>query len=279
MLDCGDLVQADRDENSMRASFELARKDIIGGLLRWHLWTQLAWNDIKRRYRRSFFGPLWSTLSIVVFTAALGPLYASLMGLSLQEYVPHLVLGMVTWNLVTGVMIEGCREFVQSASYIKSVKLPYSAFVYRLVCRNLIVFAYQLPVFFIAALALGKPVTVSWLLAAPGLLLLLLNALWLGFFCSLVATRFRDFIEFLSSILRILFFMTPIIWMPGHSERFKILADFNPFYHFIELVRAPLLSQAPTAVTWISAALIGVAGTTVALAMFTRYRSRISFWI
>ena len=53
------LVIFDTGASSQRV---LAARDIIDGLSNVELWSMIAWRDIKQRYRRSTFGPLWLTL-------------------------------------------------------------------------------------------------------------------------------------------------------------------------------------------------------------------------
>lgn len=61
--------------------------------------------------------------------------------------------------------------------------------------------------------------------------------------------------------------------------RNRLLADANPLYHFMELIRAPLLGEHVAALSWIVSSIMMVAGTTLALFMFARFRSRIPYWI
>ena len=52
------------------------------------------------------------------------------------------------------------------------------------------------------------------LLALPGLVLLCLNGIWVGLLLGIISARFRDVPPIVASVVRILFFVTPIIWMP-----------------------------------------------------------------
>ena len=60
--------------------------------------------------------------------------------------------------------------------------------------------------------------------------------------------RFRDIPQIVASVMQIAFFMTPIIWKPellGHTA--ARLLPLNPFFAFLEIVRAPLLGTVPDA--------------------------------
>ena len=70
------------------------------------------------------------------------------------------------------------------------------------------------------------------LLAVPGLVLLCLNGIWMGLLLGIVSARYRDVPPIVASLVRILFFVTPIIWMPelmpGRALMLALVLDFNP---------------------------------------------------
>ena len=37
----------------------LAMRDVVDGIKAYPIWTTLAWQDIRQRYRRSVLGPFW----------------------------------------------------------------------------------------------------------------------------------------------------------------------------------------------------------------------------
>jgi ABC-2 type transport system permease protein/lipopolysaccharide transport system permease protein len=55
-----------------------AWRDLVAGLSRAWLWTALAGQDIKLRYRGSLLGPFWLTLSTCIMIGAMGFIYARL---------------------------------------------------------------------------------------------------------------------------------------------------------------------------------------------------------
>src|SRR5713101_6402795 len=57
-----------------------------------------------------------------------------------------------------------------------------------------------------------------------------------------------------------------------------LFIDLNPLYHFVEIVRAPLLGEVPAVMTWIAVAIITVVGWGVTFVFFDRFRKRIAYW-
>jgi len=74
-------------------------------------------------------------------------------------------------------------------------------------------------------------------------------------------------------------FATPIMWMVGSARGLHLVADFNPAYHLIEIVRAPLLGAAPRPLSWLVAVGLALVGWSLASALFLRAARRIVYWL
>ena len=253
--------------------------DLSKGARSLHLWGLLGWQDVRRRYRRSMIGPFWLTISMGVLVAVLSVLYGALLKVEIADYAPFLALGFITWTLVSGFINEGCSAFTDAGSIIKQVDLPLSVHVYRVVWRNLLIFFHNAAIFVVVAIIFSIRPGWTGLLVVPGLVLLCLNGVWMGLLFGLISARFRDVPPVMDSIVRIAFFVTPIIWMPELLPGRAVLLDFNPFFHYMELVRAPLLGQAPQLVSWITVLGMTLGGWLVALNMFRNYRRRVAYWV
>ena len=240
----------------------------------------LAMQDIKQRYRRSMLGPLWITASTGVMVGAMGPLYGLLLGQSVGSYTQYLAISIVLWMFISTTVNEAGNVFVGSENFIKQVYMPLSVFVYRMLARNLIMMAHNLLVVLLVLLVL-PPAHFHTLWIVPlGFILVVANLTWIVFLLGLLGTRFRDIPQIVINLVQVAFFMSPIIWradMLGPNAKF--LADFNPLYHFMEIVRAPLLGEAVRGISWlVSFGLLLVGGVTTFLA-FARLRWRVPYWL
>lgn len=253
--------------------------DISEGARAHRLWCMLGWQDIRQRYRRSKLGPFWLTISMGALVSGLGVLYSSLFKIDVADYLPFIAAGFVVWGLISTMITDGCDTFIGGEGIIKQASLPLSVHVYRVVWRNLIVFAHNVVIFFAVAAVFSIWPGWTGLLALPGLVLLCLNGVWLGLLLGLVSARFRDVPQIVASVVQIAFFLTPIIWKPELLPDRALVLDLNPFYHLVEVVRAPALGQAPESVSWLAAIGITAVGWLAALAMYRAYRWRIAYWV
>lgn len=264
---------------SFRDNFTSAYYDLLCGLKSKGVWLALGWNDVQGRYNRSKLGVFWASLSILIFVCALGPIYSRLFGVSSPDYILYLMLGIIVWNYMHGIILESGREYVNSVNYIVSFQLSYFTLLFRVIWRNLVVLGYQMLVFVLLASILGKTWNVAWLVVPVSLFVITLNALWMGLLVSVFATRFRDLGELLNNIFRLIFFVTPIMWMPSMKAELTMVAELNPFHHLIEIYRGALLNGTLNESSWVIAACMACIGWLIAFPIFARYRSRIAFWI
>ncbi|MBK1719599.1 ABC transporter permease [Thiocystis violacea] len=262
-----------------REQIDHALSDIAAGWGRRELWMTLGLHDVRQRYRRSKLGPFWITLSMAIMVLALGILYGQIFGQDLHEYLPFLAAGFVIWGLIASLIIDGCQSFIMAEGMIRQLNAPLSIYAYRGIWSTLIAFGHNIWVFFAVAVWFGVDLNWNLLWVPVALLMLLLNGLWIALFFGLLSARFRDVPLIVGSIVQVLFFITPVIWRPEMLPGRALLLDLNPFYHLVEIMRAPLLGQAPGLENWLTVILITVVGWTATLFFYSAYRWRIAYWV
>ena len=264
----------------MNARYDDALLDLVEGAWAWQVWSRLGWQEIRRRYRRTAIGPFWTTLSLGGFIGVLGFIWAGLWGQDPKTYLPFLCAGMISWNLIQSNVHDGCTVFVVGETFIKQLRFPYSMLAWSLVWRNVILFAHHLVIFGIVALYAGVPVTATSLLVIPGVILNSLNGVWIAMVLGVVCARYRDVQQLVISLLQIAMFVTPILFAREQlAPQLEALVDYNVLFHYVELIRAPLLGRAPAPLSWNVAALSLVGGWAAMLWFYNRFRRRVPYWL
>ena len=258
---------------------QMALRDLRNSFQRIGLAWSLAWHDVASRYRGSVLGPFWITLSMGLMVLGIGFLYASLFNLPLEQFLPYVALGIVFFGVMTGTINEGCDTFVQAASMLSQTALPMFTFVWRTVFRNLINLAHHL-VIVVGMLAFyGQWKTADVPMALLGILLMLVNASWASLLAGIASARFRDIPQIVISIMQFAIFMTPVFWLPDRFGRHQAFLDFNPFYHLLTAVRAPLLGEAVSSLTYTVLVSMALIGWTTTFLIFARTRRRIVHYL
>ncbi len=255
------------------------KNDLIAALMAYDLWSFLAWQDIKIRYRRSKIGPFWLTLSMAIFCGALGVVYSQLFKVEISELLPFLTIGFVMWSFIAGCLGEMPNLFVENASYVKEMHINLLTIHLRALARSIIILGHNLLIILGVYLYFG--VWPGWcgLLVFPGFFLVLLNLVAVGVALSIVGARFRDTSQITQSILQVGFFVTPIFWLPRLLPEDSWVVAINPMAHFIDLVRSPLLGHAPQVGSWQGSLVTLVVSVFLAVAVYRSKSGRIAFWV
>jgi ABC-type polysaccharide/polyol phosphate export permease len=266
--------------NRNRSRLHIALIDVVAGIQALNIWGRLGWRDTKRRYRRTLFGPFWSTVSLGLFVVSLGLLWANLWGQNPKTYLPYLTSGMLCWAMFSAICSEGCASFVAQELLIKQLRISYTLLACATVWRNVIVFFHNIIIYVIICLYAGVPFTWATLLVVPGFALLWLNMIWIATLLGAACTRYRDIQQLISNLLQISLFLTPIFWTPEQLKgRAAILVNYNPLYHLIDIVRGPLLGNAPNLLEWIVVLGITLTGWAVTIVVMNKFRHRIAYWL
>jgi len=257
----------------------LAWRDLADGFGKSWMWSALALQDIKLRYRGSVLGPFWLTISTLVMVVAIGVIYGRLFHADIATYLPYLAIGLIVWQTFSSIITEGCETFLREQSVIQQVPIPFSIHAYRNVCRNFIVLAHNLIIVPIGLVVFRIPIGWHVLEIIPGFLLLAINGFWISILLGLISARFRDVPPIVASFLQVLFFVTPIFWSVEMLGNWQAIAALNPLFAAIDVVRAPLLGTAPAESSWIVLLIMTVLGCSASFALFARFRTRIAYWI
>jgi len=254
--------------------------DLSGIVTHWRLWHLLAWRDIKQRYRRSTLGPLWLTISMAVNMVVIGVLFTTLFNSPYEKFLPFLSAGLIFWGLILGIINEGAGTFLGATNFIQQVRRPLSIYIAQTVWRNIIILGHNFIIYIIVAIIFGVfPSVISIWLWPAGMLLVILCSSWIALVVAVISVRYRDFPMILTNIFTALFWLTPIMYYPSLFGNKQYLLYFNPFTHFLALVRDPLLGQIPPLMSWIVVGGLTVVGWTFAIVLFSRFRSRIVYWL
>jgi ABC-type polysaccharide/polyol phosphate export permease len=245
-------------------------------------WAMLAWTDIKLRYRRTQLGPFWMTLNTALMIFFVGCVWGFVFHIPMEEYLPYFAIGIVVWNFISSTVVEGCRVFLDAHHVIKSLPNPLMLYVWRLLARQVICLGHNLIFLALFWLALARPLHIGALAAIAGLVVLSIALLGAVLILGTLCARFRDIPQAVTSILQILFLVTPIIWSPSGTAADgmpNFIFYANPLYNLIEVIRSPILGHGTTALNWLGASASAVVTLTLGFLMFGRFAKRVPYWL
>ncbi|PID75151.1 MAG: ABC transporter permease [Deltaproteobacteria bacterium] len=266
---------------SFKTALSEAFCDIREGLTQYSLAAMLGWQDIRQRYRRSALGPFWLTISMGVMIGTIGVVFGQLFASPMREFLPFLTIGLVLWGFIATAVGEACLVFIHSEGIIKQLPLPLFLHLMRMMWRNIIIFCHNILILPLVFLFFGLDFPRTVLLSIPGFVILVMNLLWISLLLGVICSRFRDLYQIVMSLLQIVFYVTPILWMP-HLVPKRVgsyLIGINPVYHVMEIVRSPLLGKMPSMLNWEVSLALMVLGWLGAMFLYGSYRQRIAYWL
>jgi lipopolysaccharide transport system permease protein len=242
-------------------------------------WLTLAWYDISLRYRGSFLGPWWITLSMGIMILGLGPLYSTIFDISMSTFFPYVTLGIIFWGFISTTITDGCACIAGAGNFLKQSPFPPSAFVWRIIAKHVIFTAHHFVIFIPVAIWAG--VTPNWhtLAFIPGFVIVTLTLHSLALLIGILCARFQDVTQVVTSVMQMLMFLTPVFWYPEGRVAVAKRLIYNPLYYLLELMRRPLLGEPLEPVFWIVGGSMCVACAVAALLLTAAKRRQLVYWI
>lgn len=263
------------------SNYPKALDDIISSFSSWRIFYLIGVNDVRKRYARSKLGQFWIVLSLAINIGALALVLSLLLKVSLSTYLPFIAIGTVIWTFISGSIIEGANLYINHTSYIKELSISKLSYLNSLFVKNIIIFLHN--VIFLGILYFIYPYHVSLnsvFLSTTGLLLTLIFLYPIIMVISIISLRFRDFPNMIASGIQLVYYLTPIMWkeeiMPKTVQTYLM---FNPFAVFLSICRNPLIGSAINNTYWISAIIYIILSWLIAFPFYSKYKSRIVYWI
>ncbi len=269
-----------RPHPDMLRAMKNAHVDFFEGPLTWRTWASLGFYDIRLRYRRTFLGPLWITIGFAITFTMMAMLFSAVLKTDIRSFLPYVGAGMIIWTFASGIVTESPSIFISAHHIINSLKLPLSIHVLRCLCRHGMIFAHNFLAFILICAAIGHFPNANSLLLLATLPLLAIILYFMALILAIVGARFRDIAHIVLVATQLLFFMTPIIWSPSDlpaASKYWIVG--NPFFHLLEIVRAPLIGKTIEPLSLIVTITMAILLALTSYSLFLVFRRRITYWL
>lgn len=235
-----------------------------------------AAEDVADLYRRTWLGPIWLIISFLMFVMAI----VFVAGSSNQaHYVGFVAIGYTVFSYLSEVISEGVALFRREKAFITGTTLPITLYVLRLASRTAFRGIYTLVACLGLVLYSGLYPNSDWLFSALAIGLILVTTPAAALVFAVIGALLPDTTFIVQNIMRLAFFLTPVFWTHSGSKVRALFYWWNPFTHFIEIVREPILTGDPALFSWGVALAITAGLWAVALLLLGIYRNRIVFLV
>jgi ABC-type polysaccharide/polyol phosphate export permease len=246
----------------------------------------LVERELKARYRGTLLGYVWSLINPLLLIAVYAVVFTLVIPARIKSPVPYplfLFAGVLPWLFATGALLDSAVVLPDNGPLLKKVVCPPEVFPAVTVCSHLVHHLLALPILLAVMLSytFAGRMTFPWTVV----LLPLVLALWVVTFGGLslavaaLAVHFRDLKDLLHNVLNLLFFMSPIIYMPDSVPegllRNVVLA--NPVTPLVVLYRGVAVEgHVPQASWWGWAIVVAGVSWMFGAFVFSRLRDSIA---
>lgn len=210
----------------------------------------LLWNfarqELVDRYAGSALGFAWAFLQPLVTLFIFVVIFGQIMGARLPGqsdtygYSVYLISGMLPWLAFGNTLSRAATVFQDKKGVLSKIGLSLPTLPVFIVIAESITFLISLGLFLVFLLLAGVPLkpaalVLPWVFLAQQML-----ALGLGLIFAVLNVFLRDVREFVSVLVQIWFWLTPIVWTQQtvSPERFALLAAINPMVPFVSAYHA-----------------------------------------
>lgn len=256
--------------------FAIGIREIHAGLKRHSVWLALATEDIGDQHRRTTLGPLWLMANYLLLAGTFIAIFRR--GEGIEDYPAYVATGLFVWLLIAEVFNKSVSLFAREEGFIKGTTLPLFVYVMRLTTQVGIRACYIGIGWLGLMLVAGYVPELDWLNALVGALLIALTIPAAVTVNAILGAFFPDLQFIVSNLMRIGMFLTPIFWTPEDRGGMRaILYNYNPFSHYLALVREPILSGKLPVQELLFCSALSAACALLAVLLLGAFRKRIVF--
>src|SRR5688500_3108694 len=78
------------------------------------LWTNLAMEDLRDRYRRTVLGIAWVVVSFALFVAVKVVVFGQMAATTMAEFGLFVTLGFGLWSYINSMVVDACTAYMHS---------------------------------------------------------------------------------------------------------------------------------------------------------------------
>lgn len=216
-----------------------------------HLLMRLVRRDFLIHHQQTLLGPLWMVFQPFIILLIYVLIFDRAVGLSTDGLPPTLfyLSGIILWTLFSECFTGTAFTFIQNGTLFAKVYFPRLIIPLSIVLLNYIRFGIQFLLFFILLLFMDFNAVIDhpfrWVFC-----LILSTAtvagigMGMGLIFSILTAKYRDLVNIIHLIVRLMMFATPVIYPLSMVENdVRKWINLNPLSSMVELFRFGFLGQ------------------------------------
>ncbi|MFF7953152.1 ABC transporter permease [Streptomyces griseorubiginosus] len=240
-----------------------------------HFITAFATAKLTAQYSQAKLGQVWQVMNPLLNAAVYFFIFGVLLGTKkgVPDYIPFLVTGVFIWTFTQSSILAGTRAISGNLGLVRALHFPRAALPISFCLQQLQQLLFSMGALVVILLCFGVPVSASWLLAIPALVLQFTFNAGVSMVMARMGAKTPDIAQLMPFILRTWMYVSGVMWSidklaKGHHgwpHWVVPVLQANPAAVYIDLMRYALIdsfhsSQLPHHVWPIATAWALVAG-------------------
>lgn len=209
------------------------------------LLARLTETELQSRYKNTVFGFVWIVANPLLQMLIIGFIFPLFIKEPIVNYNYFLFIGLLVWNFFSLSLSKATPSIVYERSLIKKASFPRAVIPLSIIMSNLIHFLAALTLFFISTLSIGTMSILTFPYSVIAILLLCIFTAGISLLTSALNTRYRDINFFVSALLIVWFYASPIVYpLSQMPSKYIWLWRLNPLTSIIQLLQYAFVGAA-----------------------------------
>ncbi|MER7919873.1 MULTISPECIES: ABC transporter permease [unclassified Streptomyces] len=242
-----------------------------------HFITAFATAKLTAQYSEAKLGQVWQVMTPLLNAAVYYFIFGVLLGTKkgVPDYIPFLVTGVFVWTFTQSSIQVGTRAISGNLGLVRALHFPRAALPISFCIQQLQQLLFSMAALVVILLCFGVPVSASWLLVIPALVLQFTFNAGVAMIMARWGAKTPDIAQLMPFILRTWMYVSGVMWSIEKLTKndhlphtVTVLLQTNPAAVYIDLMRFALIDSFhskqlpphvwPIAIGW--ALLAGVGG-------------------
>lgn len=251
-----------------------------------HLLFRLVRKEFLINYQQTLLGPAWILFQPLLTMITYVFVFNKIIGVSIGGKLPPVLFyftAIVLWNFFNDSFSAVSKTFRDNIHIFSKVYFPRLIIPFASIATQFFRFLIQLAfliiilIYFIVFKGFHEKFTL-YLLALPLIIFLIaMVSLSMGLIFSVITAKYRDLSNFVDIIIRILLFITPVIYpLSAVKQSIRWIVELNPLTPLFELFRLALLGEGTVSVPQILYSVIFIIfSSVIAILLFNKQGSKL----
>lgn len=223
----------------------------IGGIAReiienFPMLVRMARFDYKLENKDTYLGKVWAFLTPLIQIGT----YWLVFGIGLRNgrdidgnpFLVWMLAGLVPWFFMNKALLGGANSIYMKSGIVSKMKFPIATIPISRILQEVYGFVVSMIILFIVFFAFGYYPNIYYLNLIYYIFYLIVFLVGLSLVTSVLTMVARDFYKLLGSVMKLLFYVTPILWqMDAMPQLYQDAMKYNPFYYVVTGFRECML--------------------------------------